>query len=152
MSVERLRGRILLDTNVLIYATLDADPRFERAREVLSLRSAASVEVFVSVQNLAEMYPNLTGPKNSRPDSPELARLKIQSIAGLDSISVLPLNLPIARRALELCEHYSITRQRYSDMQLAATMIEERIDTIVTENAKDFDRIEGISVVNPFSG
>lgn len=150
MSVEFMQGRVLVDTNVLIYATLQADPRFERAQEVLGLRSSASVEVFISVQNLAEMFPNLTGPKNSQPDSPALARSKIQSIAGLDSLTVLPLNLPIARRALELCQRYSFTRQRYFDMQLIATMLEENIHTIVTENSKDFDHIEMITTVNPF--
>jgi predicted nucleic acid-binding protein len=29
-------------------------------------------------------------------------------------------------------------------------MLEEGIDTVLTENSKDFERIEEISVVNPF--
>jgi predicted nucleic acid-binding protein len=69
MRVEDLRGRVLVDTNVLIYATLAVDPRHEKSREALALRHRAEVELFVSVQNLAEMYPNLTGPKNQPPDS-----------------------------------------------------------------------------------
>ena len=150
MNVERLRGRVLVDTNVLIYATLRADGRYERAQEVLGLRNSHAVELCVSVQNLAEMYPNLTGPKNSQPDTPELARRKIESIAGLDALNVLPLSLGISRRALQLCERYSVTRQQYFDMQLVATMLEEGVGTILTENSKDFEGIEEISVVNPF--
>lgn len=38
MRVERLTGRVLVDTNVLIYATLAADPRHRQALEVLALR------------------------------------------------------------------------------------------------------------------
>lgn len=45
----------------------------------------------------------------------------------------------------------NISRQRYFDMQLAATMLEEGIVTILTENTKDFAAIEGISAINPFS-
>jgi predicted nucleic acid-binding protein len=83
MIADDLSGRVLVDTNVLIYATLAADPRHGRAREVLAQRHRPEVALFVSVQNLAEMYPNLTGPKNQPPDSPELAREKIRSLARL---------------------------------------------------------------------
>ncbi len=33
MPVEALTGRVLMDTNVPIYATLSADTRHERARQ-----------------------------------------------------------------------------------------------------------------------
>lgn len=49
MNVEDLRGRVLVDTNVLIYATLAADPRHERAREVLAQRHRPEVVMFISV-------------------------------------------------------------------------------------------------------
>jgi predicted nucleic acid-binding protein len=150
MRDERLSGSVLVDTNVLIYATLEADPRYARAREVLSLRLSPTVQLCVSVQNLAEMYPNLTGSKNSLPDTPEIARRKIESIAGLEGIMVWPLSLSITRRALSLCQEHNIRRQHYFDMQLAATMLEEGIGTVMTENSKDFEGIEGIRAVNPF--
>ena len=49
-----------LDTNILIYATLISDPTHSKATSLLAARSAPGNEYFVSVQNLAEMYPNLT--------------------------------------------------------------------------------------------
>ncbi|TVP79845.1 MAG: PIN domain-containing protein [Puniceicoccaceae bacterium] len=148
--IADLRGRILVDTNVLIYATLRGDVRYEKANEVIELRHRKDVELCLSVQNLAEMYPNLTGPRNQPPDSPELARAKIDSIAGLDYLTIFPLSLSITRRALQLCERYSIRRQQYFDMQLAAMMLEEGIGVILTENVKDFEPIEGIRTMNPF--
>ena len=125
MSVEELAGRILLDTNVLIYATLAGDPRHARARDLLSQRHRTGVELFISVQNLAEMYPNLTGPKNQPPDTPELARNKIRSLARLRGLTVLPLTLETAQLALDLCVTDGVTRQAYFDRQLAALMIRE---------------------------
>jgi predicted nucleic acid-binding protein len=140
--------RVLIDTNVLIYATLEDDPRFPVSRE--QLLSTGKVERFVSVQNLAEMYPNLTGPRMERPDEPAAARAKIQSIASLPSIQVLPLTGDVQALALELCEKHGITRQRYYDAQLVATMQAHGIDTLITENARDFDCFTGIRTIDPF--
>ena len=151
MSVDDLRGRLLVDTNVLIYATLSADPRHEQARAVLALRHRPGVDLFVSVQNLAEMYPNLTGPKNQPPDSPALAREKIRSLSRLRGLNVLPLTLESVHHALDLCVAGNITRQKYFDRQLADLMLREGIPVILTENAKDFSGIEGVTPINPFA-
>ena len=154
MPADRIRsltGRVLVDTNVLIYATLAADPRHERAQFVLGQRSRADVQMFVSVQNLAEMYPNLTGPKNRPPDSPALARDKIRSVARLRGLAVLPLTLDTTLRALDLCADAGVTRQAYFDAQLAALMLREGIPAIVTENTADFSKFPGIRAITPFA-
>lgn len=150
MSVEQVRGRVLVDTNVLIYATLAADPRHHRAREVLALRHRPEVELFVSVQNLAEMYPNLTGPKNQPPDSPSVARDKIRSISRLRGLNVLPLTPEGIHTALDLCVRGVVTRQHYFDHQLAALMIQEKTPLILTKNDRDFSGIEEVRAINPF--
>jgi predicted nucleic acid-binding protein len=150
MNVEEIAGRLLIDTNVLIYATLVADPRHERARAVLAQRHRSDVEMFVSVQNLAEMNPNLTGPKTQPPDSPELARKKITSLARLRGLTVLPMTPDAVYSALDLCVAAGITRQAYFDRQLAALMIKEKIPVIITENVSDFQDIEGVKPLNPF--
>lgn len=137
--------KIFIDTNVLIYATLERDPRFQKAFDILTGRGEYGDRLFVSVQNLAEMYPNLTGPKMEIPDSPVVAREKILSIAGLPYLTVLPVTLEIQREALALCEEYGIRMQRYFDMQIAATMVCNEIDTILTENAGEILRACPIS-------
>ncbi len=141
--------RVLLDTNVLLYATLEKDPRFERSRDLLL--SKAGGERYVSVQNLAEMYPNLTGPRMQPSDTPAVARAKILSIASLPTLHVLPLTGDVQIIALELCEKYCITRQRYYDAQLVATMIAHGVRTLWTENDRDFKDLTEIQVVNPFT-
>lgn len=150
MSVSDLTGRVLVDTNVLIYATLAADSRHRQAKEVLALRHRAGTDLFVSVQNLAEMYPNLTGPKNKPPDSPAVARDKIQCISRLRGLTVLPLTAESVHLALDLCVAGGVTRQHYFDRQLAALMLREEIPTIATENHQDFEGIDGITAFNPF--
>ena len=146
--MKAARGRTLVDTNVLIYATLEHDPRFSRSRDILL--APGEGERFVSVQNLAEMYPNLTGPKMQEPDRPSVARAKIRSIASLPGIQVLPLTADVQAIALELCEKHGITRQRYYDAQLVATMIAHGIKTLLTENAQDFAGMTEVRAINPF--
>lgn len=58
--MKTVKGRVIIDTNVLIYATLEEDGRFERSRELLL--APIDGERCISVQNLAEMHPNLAGP------------------------------------------------------------------------------------------
>ena len=140
----------LIDTTVLIYATLEDDPRHLAARAALVGQDDDFGRRYVSVQCLGEMYPNLTGPKMTVPDSPALARAKIQSIATLPRLSVVPLTADIQRRALDLCEEHGVLRQRYFDMQLVATMIHYDIGILITENEKDFAGITAIRVINPF--
>lgn len=150
MNVDGLQGSVLLDTNVLIYSTLLRDSRCERANEMLALRKKEGLDVHISVQNLSEMYPNLTGPKNQPPDSPGLARRKIESIAELSGLVIHAPTCDTMRLALELCERYDVRRQRFSDMQLAALILQQGIGWIFTENARDFSGIEGLQAWNPF--
>lgn len=150
MAAEKhLRGKVFVDTNILIYATLSKDSRHEKAKEALAWRKRRDLDFYISVQNLAEMYPNLTGPKNQPPDDPALARKKIQSIQRLQDLTILSVTLETTELALELCERRGLRRQHYFDMQLVASMLLEGIPTILTENETDFQGIESVQSLNP---
>lgn len=147
-----LKGRFLVDANVLIYATLAQDSGHTAARAVLDRGRAHGCEALISVQNLSEMYPNLAGPKTEPPDTPAVAGEKIALVGRLHFLKVLPLTYETVAKALELCARYGVRRQGYFDMQLAATALLAEIPTIVTENVRDSDLIEELDVVNPFEG
>lgn len=144
----------LIDTNVLIYATLKGDPRFAPAREVVLGDDSRWGRRFVSCQNLAEMYPTLTGPKTVPPDSGEVASAKIRALTKLLHLTVLPVTTTVVERSLSLCAEHGISRQRYFDAQIVAIMIEHGISRVFTENVRDFVGLAssaGITVVNPFA-
>ncbi len=146
--MKEIKGRILIDTNILIYATLKNDKRYEICKNIII--NLKDIKRFVSVQNLSEMYPNLTGPKMTIPDTPDIALIKITSIANLPKIQVLPLTFNIQQTALNLCKKYNIVKQQYYDLQLVATMIEYDIPIIITENYNDFKNITEIKAIFPF--
>lgn len=64
-------------------------------------------------------------------------------------IQVLPLTGDVMSLALELCERYGITRQRYYDAQIVATMLVHGIGTILSENDRHFRCMTEIRAVNP---
>jgi len=148
--MREIEGRYLIDTNVLIYATLEQDSRTERARAAIANGAQSNCEAYISVQNLSEMYPNLTGPKTLPPDTPEQAAEKISRLAGLPYLQVLPITPAVILKALQLAEQRQVRRQRFFDMQLAATLLVHDIPTLVTENTADFVGIEGIEAISPF--
>lgn len=81
--MSSLTGRFLIGTNVPIYATQRDTRRLERFWD-----ATRGCQTVISVQNLAEMYPNLTGPKSKPPDTPAVAREKIASIGRLHFLEV----------------------------------------------------------------
>ncbi|TVR67541.1 MAG: PIN domain-containing protein [Spirochaetaceae bacterium] len=143
----------LIDTNVLIYATLRRDHRYGAARDLVLGPDEVWGRRFVSVQNLAEMYPNLTGPKMTVPDEPDQASDKVAALGRLPYVTVLPVTLRTVERTLELCRKYSVRRQRYFDAQLVALMLEHDLRRLYTENTRDFSDLvmdTEIEVHNPF--
>lgn len=144
----------LIDTNVLIYSTLSRDPRYERARAVVLGPDERWGRRLVATQNLAEMYPNLTGPKMSTPDPPRLASGKVAAVARLPHLVVLPVTAAVVERALELCARHGILRQDYFDAQLFALVLEHGLARVYTENTDAFASLasdSGVEIVNPFT-
>ena len=145
-----VKGDFWIDTNVLLYSTLASDSRFGRAREVLEWRLIPGNRAFVSVQNLSEIYPNLTGPKTQPPDSPEQARAKIEAIAKLPALTIVPITRSVVEEALEIAERLSLKRQTFYDAQIVAAMRVAGVGQIVTENVNDFKNVPGIRAIQPF--
>lgn len=142
--------KVLIDTNVLIYATLRQDSRHTQAKAIFDAAASGNLKACISVQNLSEMYPNLTGPKMHPTDSPSVARKKIESISRLRYLEVLPVTQSVVAKALELCEQYDIRKQNYFDMQLVAVMLLNGVSTLMTENVKDFAQVKDVQVLSPF--
>lgn len=100
----------------------------------------------VTLQNLSEFFVAVTG-KVQRPISALDARTIISDILRSSRWLVIDRQARTMIRAMELVE---TTGAPYWDVLIAACMLENGINTIVTENERDFRRIPGITVNNPF--
>ena len=133
----------LVDTNILVYAFASRGTKHEKAKALVS-DLMHSGGMAVSSQNLAEFC---------RVSTEKLAE-KIPHSSALNAIETLSSSSKVVfygtgevKEALRLCSSYG---GHFFDSLLAATMASENISTIYTENEKDFRKVAGLKVVNPF--
>ncbi len=138
------KTRALLDSNVLIYSVdITENEKHVQAKEFIKANLNGDY-FFVSAQNLAEFFYNVTERFES-PVSFEKARAALEIFStSFTTFSYSPENIVTAG---EFQERFHI---HFWDALLAATMLENKIFTIFTENVRDFSKIPGIKAINPF--
>ncbi len=135
------------DTSVLVYAFDKSDAtKHTIALKLVQDVYAKSENGVISGQVLLELYNVLTRFVRD-PFSEGEARSIINDF--FDGTGWMKINhdLSVARRAVDIAANH---KAKIWDTLIAETMKENGITTIVTENEKDFKRIPGINVLNPF--
>lgn len=129
-----------LDTNILIYATLQPDRRSDTARSLLARRSAVSVQVlneFASVarRKLRRGWPEIT----------QALGLICELIA-----PPLPITIDTHQAALKLA---AATGYHFYDALIVASALEAGCDTLFSEDLQDGRVIAGrLTIRNAFTG
>lgn len=131
--------RVFFDTNVLVYALAQNDPRSSRAEELLASGGVLSVQIlneFVSVAQRKILMP------------------WSEITEALDAIRILcPSPLPITVEthevALKIAQKYGY---RIYDALVVAAALDSACDTLYSEDLHDGQTIEGqLTIRNPFS-
>jgi predicted nucleic acid-binding protein len=136
----------LIDTNILVYA-YDVSERAKR-----EVASALLADIWdhgggvVTLQNLSEFFVAVTG-KVQRPIPLAAAKTIISDILHSGRWLVIDRQAHTMLAAMGLVDR---TGAPYWDALIAACMLEHGVHTIVTENERDFNKIPGITVINPF--
>jgi predicted nucleic acid-binding protein len=133
-----VNGQGFFDTNILVYAAIrPQDPRAEPARALLDAGG------LISIQSLDE-FVNIARHKLGRPWS--------EVLEGLADIRVLcpvvtPLTVEVHERALGIAQRYGY---RIWDALIIAAGLEASADTLYSEDLQDGQKIEGLTIRNPF--
>ena len=146
MSDER-DDRAVLDTNILAYAYDKSDPKRRKICEKL-VRSGFEGEspYCVSNQVLGELYVVLT--RNvAKPLPKDQASLIVSAFVDSPKWQKLNYSHLTVKRALE---DLTTINTSFWDIMIAETMKEAGVNTLYTENEKDFRKIPWVRVVNPF--
>jgi predicted nucleic acid-binding protein len=99
-----------------------------------------------TLQNLCEFFAVAT-KKVARPMPINQAENIVREILASTKWRVLDRREETVVHAMELVRQ---RRVPFWDALIAACMLENAIETIVTENERDFKRIPGITIANPF--
>ncbi len=137
----------LIDTNFLVHAYNDADShKHTKALELLSLCWQGKCTYALSIQNLAEFFTVIT-KKVPAPLSKEQAEKIVQDMIQFHQWKILRYDEKTLQEAIEL---HKRTNHHFWDCLLVATMKENNITHIYTENGDDFKRHDNIDIENPF--
>jgi predicted nucleic acid-binding protein len=138
-----MRGKIFVDTNILIYAhDLDAGVKHETAAALLRQLWEEETGI-LSTQVIQEFYVNITR-KIPRPLSPAQAR---ELIDNYFAWPVVVNGTQTIRRASEIEERYRLS---FWDALIISAAVQANADRVVSEDFSTGAMIEGLLIVNPF--
>lgn len=143
--------RVLLDTNILVYADNINSPYHKIAKEVRDSCLKGEIQGCISTQNLYEYFAVVTDSKKVEfPLSPDEAINEIEKYLKAKTIKIIFPNPLTIQRVINLVKKYKIKKQEIFDVQLVATMLDYGIRNIVTRNDKHFKMITEVTTINAF--
>ena len=136
----------LIDTNILIYAYDESEPEKKaKCKEIVERILTGKARAAVSNQVLAELYNGLTG-KIEFPLKKEDAFIIVESFLKSGNMIKINYDSQTVAKAIAASIKY---KMHFWDALIAATMLENQLFKIFTENEKDFGKIEHIKAINP---
>jgi predicted nucleic acid-binding protein len=139
-----MTNKILVDTNILVYAFTDIDLNRQKiAKELLKNLINNNESLAISIQNVVE-FTKTTKVKFSKPTTDErldeiLSKFRINFDIISYDINTIKRISPLLKESTD-----------FFDCLLVATMQDYDIDTLITENEKDFNKIKHLNIINPF--
>ena len=139
-----------VDVNVLLYASDQADPRYDKAIQFLQSR-ASDPELFcISWPTLMAYIRISTHPSIfSQPLSPEEALGNVENLIGLPRVRVLSEDDGFLTIYRQVTGKFPVRGNLVPDAHLAALLLQHGIRKIYTADP-DFKKFEFLEVNNPF--
>lgn len=140
-----LSGPCLIDSNLLVYFLQSEAPKTGKAREIFKNIFQNRIEAHVTHQNILETTSVLT--KRYHQDIEEVHE-KLEALINEFQFRIIlpkPQTYKTFKNLLK-----SGDQKHLFDIYLAATALDNGVNTILTENTKDFEGIEEITAINPF--
>lgn len=135
----------LIDSNILVY-TFNTESIFHK--KAISLVNDDNL--CITIQNLLETFRVITSSTQfEKPINEKLAWEQLTLIR--NSFDILTTRLSTLEMLYTLINKYKVKSYGIYDANLVAHMIDYGVQTIYTNNQKDFIKFKEIEVINPFS-
>lgn len=143
--------KVLIDTNLLVYAHDSASPYQKRVASLIKRALSGRIEAVISTQNIAELFSVLTSErKMGNPLTPSEAFKICKLYLETPELEKLVPNEAALLRGMELAVKVNYRAGDFFDCLIAATMESCGVKRIYTENLADFKPFEFIDAVFPF--
>jgi predicted nucleic acid-binding protein len=142
--------KVLLDTNVLVYAHNKSSPDYTQASCILIASTQGSINAYVSDQNLLEFYSVMTNSSKVTPCSP---LLEVQEICiDLWESRKIRKVYPKEKATIEAIRIAAVNRVKGAqifDCAIALTARDNHVDYIWTDNVSGFKQLGFVNAENP---
>jgi predicted nucleic acid-binding protein len=145
---------MLIDTNVLLAATVAAAPRHQAALRLIASLAAGQRPGFICPQVLREFYAAATRPASGAGLRPGFGFAPAEAAAAVVAFraqfAALPEDDAVTTELLRLVLRYDVTGKQAHDANLVATARRHDVGRIATLDRRDFARFaREIDVVEP---
>ena len=139
----------LLDTNILLRLSQVQHPQHKLVSTAADLLIAARSEPVICAQNLVEFWNAATRPveKNGFGMTPPQAAAEVDRLEGL--FRLLSDHPGIHQEWKRLARKHGVSGAKVHDARLAAVALFHQVDRILTLNASDFTRFDGVEALHP---
>ncbi len=143
---------ILFDANILIHAHTAGSPFHVSAQQLRDQATQGAIEACVSPQVLCEFYSVVTNDRLIKPAlTPIQAKKELHTYWHASGFRrIIPRESTITH-LVKLLDRNNVKRGDIFDIFLVATMLDNDVRTIYTQNVKDFDGYPELHVVNPLT-
>ena len=135
-------NNIFIDTNILVSAIDTTRVNHKKAIELIEKIKKEEFQAYISTQVIGEFYVSLT--RSTRginvPMTVYDAKIEIEEMLSSKIFTILSVTGNIIRKAVSLCAEKKIKGLKFWDVVIVATMLENEISTIYTENLEDFKK------------
>jgi predicted nucleic acid-binding protein len=136
-----MTATVFVDTNVLLYAFDQADPRKQAAARLWRAELWTTKRGRLSVQVLQEFYANVL---RKWPSAREQARAEIRNLSAWHPLAI---DAELLERAWKLQDRYRLS---FWDALIVAAAKSSACKFLLTEDLQPDQDLDGVIVVNPF--
>lgn len=142
-----------IDTNILVYAyNLDSSLNPKASSFLEENVLTGKIKACLPYQCLYEFFAIITDVKRvEKPLYPEEAKGILGTYMNARNIPKIYPRKSNLRNTLGLLLKYNITKQEIFDAVFVATLLDNGISGVITNDTKHFSRFDFLSVLNPFS-
>ena len=147
--MRNMAPKIALDTNILVYATDIESPFHHTCRQILVSGLAEDYQLFLVDKTIYELYAVLSNTIFK--SQPERAIGTCDFYITHTKLNILNASPNTIRSVSGLVKRSHKKGKYIHDLVLAAIILENDVNTLVTMNAPDFEGLPGLEVVGPES-
>jgi len=144
-----MKADYLIDTNVFVYAINKDAPFHKESYNIVNAGISGSVNLCTTTNNLLEFFAIVTDKRRIENPLSEESALEVVQILINSEIEIINIGTQDVIKSMGSSVKISKSSQFIFDLVIAAAMLNNEVQKIITYNKKDFKKIPNIKIILP---